>query len=41
MGRGALRCTWQAWESPDKTTSFQVGVERKVLPLQSSATVGC
>lgn len=41
MGRGASRCTWQAWESPDKTVSFQVGVERKVLPRRCRATVGC
>lgn len=32
MGRGASRCTWQAWESPDKTISFQVGAEEKSPP---------
>lgn len=38
-GRGRPGCAWQAWESPDKTISFQVGVEWKALPPRSSATV--
>lgn len=40
MGSGAAHPTWQAWESPDKTISLQVGVESACCN-NAAGTVWC